>query len=230
MATKIKKKKWYQIVAPQMFRNQVIGESLVTEGSLLIGRSISANLMSLTNDMKKQNVNVQFYINEIHNNQAKTVIKSYDLIPASIKRLVRRNRNKVDDSFVIKSKEGVSMRIKPLMTTRSRCSNSVTTDIRQLTREFLTEYASKVDYTNFFNDVVFNKVQKNLKHALNKVYPMKIVDIKSVKLVTSGKDVKDSEVKIPERKPRPDRRPSRDSRPVRKEEKPVRKPAESKSE
>ena len=61
-ATTIKKKIWVQLVAPQSFNSQLIGEIPTTETKKLIGRVVTVNLMSLTGDMKKQNTNIKFLI------------------------------------------------------------------------------------------------------------------------------------------------------------------------
>ena len=59
------KKNWYQIVAPEGFNGAMLGESPVSDVEELKGRTLSVNLMTLTNDMKHQSVNLSFKIVKI---------------------------------------------------------------------------------------------------------------------------------------------------------------------
>ena len=45
------KKQWFQIVAPKIFNEQVIGEAYLTEIEKGIGRQVPINMMNLTGDM-----------------------------------------------------------------------------------------------------------------------------------------------------------------------------------
>ena len=44
---KTKKKFWFKIVAPKIFGERIIGESYVTESSLIKGKYVSVNLREL---------------------------------------------------------------------------------------------------------------------------------------------------------------------------------------
>ena len=59
---KLKKKQWYQIVAPNQFDNVTLGETLVAEPKAMLGKTLTHNLMNLTNDTKKQNINIHFKV------------------------------------------------------------------------------------------------------------------------------------------------------------------------
>ncbi|MBI3035503.1 hypothetical protein HYY71_04210 [Candidatus Woesearchaeota archaeon] len=96
---KLKKKQWYPIIAPKQFDNVVLGETLVYEPGLMLGKTLSHSLMNLTNDMKRQNVNIHFKVVEIEGDKAKTSIIGYQIIPSSVKRFVRRASEKMDISF-----------------------------------------------------------------------------------------------------------------------------------
>ena len=46
---KVAKKEWYPIIAPKIFKGVVIGETVVYDPDKMIGKSMSENLMNLTN-------------------------------------------------------------------------------------------------------------------------------------------------------------------------------------
>ena len=60
VSTKIKKKNWYQIVAPKIFNGAMLGETIVYDQNAMVGKTVTQNLMNLTNDSKRQNVNIKF--------------------------------------------------------------------------------------------------------------------------------------------------------------------------
>ena len=116
---KNKKKIWFEIIAPKTFKEVSLGNTLAYSLDEIKGRSIKVNLMKVTSNMKNQNVNVTFIINETRDNKGYTELVSYVFVPSSIKRLVRRGKSRVDDSFVCRTKDGKTIRVKSLMITRS---------------------------------------------------------------------------------------------------------------
>src|SRR3989338_10791948 len=93
---KLKKKQWFPIMAPKQFDNVVLGETLVNDPNAMLGKTLSHSLMNLTNDSKRQNVNIHFRVVEVEGDKAKTKIIGYQIIPSSVKRFVRRNSEKMD--------------------------------------------------------------------------------------------------------------------------------------
>ena len=74
---KVIKKEWYPILAPKIFQNAVLGETHVYEPGQMVGKSVTKNLMSLTNDVKRQNINIDFEVVNVQNNKAFTDITGY---------------------------------------------------------------------------------------------------------------------------------------------------------
>ena len=100
---KVKKKNFVKIVAPKQFNEQIIGETPVSDARLLIGRKMKINLMSLTNDPKKQNIQVKFNMANLKGDSVGTEIVGYTLVPAFVKRLVRKDKVRIDDCFTAKT-------------------------------------------------------------------------------------------------------------------------------
>src|SRR3989338_9743107 len=122
---KIKKKKWHQIIGPKTFREAVLGETLVAEPQLMLNKTLKINLMNLTHDVKQQNVNIKFQIDEIRGDKAYSRIIGYEVIPATIRRLVRRGKKRVDMSFSCETSDRKSIRIKPMLITKKTMKSSI---------------------------------------------------------------------------------------------------------
>lgn len=231
---KWKKKKWYKIIAPKSFREVVLGESLVIDPTALVGRTISANLMNITGNVRKQNINVKFEIASIETDKAVTVPLSYDTVSSSIKRLVRRKRDKIDMSPVYKSSDDIKFRIKPFIITRSNCANSIHTQMRKLVLLELFNYASKTTFEQIMLDTLAGKVQNELKNKIKKIYPIRNFEIRAMTVEKSIK-VKltkvDTKFRLVTKRQKIEEEKAEDSEedPVRKIEKRAKKAAEKKA-
>ena len=175
---KLKKKQWFQIVAPKQFDNVVIGETLVSEPSSMMGKTLTHSLMNLTNDVKRQNVNIHFKIVEVEGNNGKTSIIGYEIIPYSVKRFVRRNSEKMDLSFTCETADSVFLRVKPLVITKADVKGSIAAKMRNNTVHFLIKTISKMKYDEFINDLISHKLQSLVRENLSKIYPLKVCEIR----------------------------------------------------
>lgn len=182
MAKKEKKKKsWIKILAPSMFRNKVIGETIKRDK--LVGRTIKVSLSNLIGDMKKQNINLGFVITNVKDDKAETEIYKYFLSVGYLKRLVRKIRNKIDDSFIAETKDKIKIKIKPVMITRGRTSKARLTAIRKLSRELLTKFVKETSFEDFIREVGSFRIQIKLKQTLRKIYPLGLYEIRYIEKV-----------------------------------------------
>jgi len=199
----IKKKRWIPIQAPKLFNEQPIGESYVGEPQELVGRNVSVSLMVLTGDPQKQSVNVSFKITGVKENAVTTELIGYQVLPSAAKKLMRRARSKIDDSFIVETSDKQYIRVKPLIITRGRTSNSVLASMMKLERAFIAKTISTMDFENFVKEVVQKKLQHGLGQLLRRLYPVGACEIRQLELIPAEK-VKELGLKItlpPEKMP-----------------------------
>ncbi len=177
------KKEWYPIIAPKIFQNAVLGETYVYKPEQMIGKCVIKNLMSLTNDVKRQNINLNFEVANVQNGRAFTNITGYYMVQSSIKRLVRKNIKKIDMSFSCKTSDNKNLQVKPLLITRAATTGSVATKIRKNAQDFLVKYISSISYDNLINDLVSHKLQNFLRKETNTIYPLRVCEIRSMEIV-----------------------------------------------
>ncbi|MFW6014120.1 MAG: hypothetical protein ACOCQG_03005 [Candidatus Nanoarchaeia archaeon] len=187
---KWKKKKWVKIVAPKEFKSASLGESLVMAPENLVGRTVESNLMTITGDMKKQNINVKFSINGIKDGQAVTELRSYGVIPSAVKRMVRRTRDRIDQSFIVETKDGFKMRVKPILITASNTSNSVLNMLRKKTEDLITKHLSKTNKEDLVTEILNHKLQNELKKLLKNVYPLRVCEIRKIEVLKTPEENK----------------------------------------
>jgi small subunit ribosomal protein S3Ae len=199
-AEKIRKKKWFPVLAPKLFNERVIGEIPLYESGAMLKRGLTVNMMNLTGDPKSQHINVKVRINEVKEGKGMTEILGLEIMPSSVKRLVRRDRTKIDDSVVVQTSDKKVVRIKPLLITNSVVDTSVTKSIRTRVRNNLSRFVSKLTYERLVEEILSYKLQKFIGNLACKITPIRTSEIRAFMLVEREdvkiyKPVKEEEIK-----------------------------------
>lgn len=179
---KTKKKIWYKIIAPKLFSNKEVGETYLSNIEKAVGRSMKINLRNLTGSVQDQNAYIMFRIDHFKDSVLQTKTIGYELVPAFIKRLVRKNTVRIDDYFNFTTKSGQNIILKSLMVTKSRVQHSVRTELSKQLQLLLKEEIAKTDFDNFLSNVINQKIRRSFKKKLGKVYPLKDVTVRVLKL------------------------------------------------
>ncbi|MBS3156369.1 hypothetical protein J4413_04045 [Candidatus Woesearchaeota archaeon] len=181
--TKKGKKKWYTISSTSHFKEKSLGETPAYEPERLIGRIVSTSMSNLTGNIRMQNVKISFKIKEVKDNNALTELVGYEVSSAHIKRIVRPGRDRVDASFIKKTKDGVKVVVKPLLLTRFNTHNSVRSELKKKCEEFFDKLFSETDYNLFISELISNRIHGSMKEFLNKTYPLGGVEIRVMKKI-----------------------------------------------
>ncbi len=205
-SSKVKKKKWYKILAPKMFNEVVLGETNVVSPEDAIGKPVKTSLMNITNDIKKQNLSVSFIVEGLQGSNLTSSLVGYQMVPASIKRLVRRRRDRIDESFMCYTSDKKLIRVKPFLLTRSKTISSVLRDLRVKMIKEVVLIIQRTTYERLIFSMVNHRLQNEVKHTLNKIFPLKNFEIRQMALIT-----KDTKGNIVEFKDDQQKAPTKDS-------------------
>jgi small subunit ribosomal protein S3Ae len=118
-----KQKKWYKVLAPAYFGSQLLGETVAMEDDAVVGRTVTTSLMNVTGDVKKQNVIATFEVMKVNAGNGETRLKKLEIAPPSVRRMIRKGKDRVDVSLVCATKDNVIFRIKPFHVTRGKTGN-----------------------------------------------------------------------------------------------------------
>lgn len=199
-SSKAKKKRWFPVYTSKDFGERFIGEIPALGPESLIKKTLKINLMNVTGNPKNQNTNLKFEITNIEAGRAYATPVSYVMIPSTLKRLIRRRKTRIDDSFTVLTADKKLIRVKPLILTNSLVTKSVHSALRTLLRNSLTELVSKTKYADLYDHIIGYQIQRTLRNILKKVHPLSICEIRSIELVREKTFEKKEEVK-PEEKP-----------------------------
>jgi small subunit ribosomal protein S3Ae len=173
------KKRWYDIHAPQIFDKVLVGQTLAVDPDKIAGRTLVASLAQFIKGAKRQNANVTIRVTEVKAGKCETELEKMELAPPQVKRLVRRAKCRVDDSFVVQTKDEVKVRIKPLLLVKDTVQRSVLSALRATTQKFYTDQAKDLTYNELCNKIFAQETEKTLKQEIRSVYPVSAIYIRA---------------------------------------------------
>jgi ribosomal protein S3AE len=196
MAQAKKKKRFYDVEMPIINRQtQVLAYDL----SELEGKFIKYDL---TRILRGKSILMQFKIS-VKDNKAVAVPRGVLLMSYFLRRMIRKGTDYVEDSFLADCKDG-TLKIKPFLITRRKVSKRVRRGLREKTREEIKKYLKDKPSSRVFEEILKNKMQKELSLILKKIYPLSLCEIKSLEIE------KDLEVKEKAKKETSEEKPAKE--------------------
>jgi small subunit ribosomal protein S3Ae len=180
-----KTKKYYDIIAPPMFEEKKIGETVSSDPANLPGRTITVTMRELSGDFSKQHIKLKFQINDVKGNQAFTKFKGQALSRDYMRSQIRRKTTRVETVVDVVTKDGHALRVKVIGLAIGRAQTSQERLIRKRMVELTRDMAGKTDLDQFIQDAVRGKVSIALYRKLNKIYPLKRVEVRKIKVLES---------------------------------------------
>lgn len=174
------KRKWYPIHAPALFNQQLIGETMVWETEAMLDKPLKVNVMSLTGNPKKQNMEAHFIVTDVKEGVAHTKATGLHLQHNAAKRLARKGRSKVSDSFLAKTANDELIRIKPIIMTRSKADNAIQRALRAKAKQVIRAFTAQYNIETLITEIVQGRLQRFVKDQLEEVFPVRSADIRSL--------------------------------------------------
>ena len=168
-----KKKSWFSIISPKSFGSVELGESLSQDAKSLIDKKFVMNLGTIAKNMKKQNINVSFVVNDTKEDKAYTEVFGYRLEPSFVKRMARKGKSKLDNTFTLKTKDNVSVILKIVVVTKNKVTRGIRTDMFNSCKDYLETNVKKQSFEKLFDDLLSQNFQIGMKKEISKsVYPL----------------------------------------------------------
>lgn len=186
MAQAKKKKRFFDVEMPIINKQTQIFAYELPE---LEGKFIRYDL---TRILRGKSILLQFKVS-VKDNQAIATPRGLILMSYFLRRMIRKGTDYVEDSFVADCKDA-SLKIKPFLITRRKVSKRVRRGLREKTKEEIKKYLKDKPSSRIFEEILKNKMQKELSLILKKIYPLSLCEIKSLEIE------KDLEVKEEEKK------------------------------
>ena len=145
----------------------------------------------LDGDFSKMHVKVQFRISGVVGADALTEYIGHELLKDHIRRQVRRDRGKIDDTVDVVTEDGFYIRIKPLMISRHRIKGSQKQQMRTLARDIILKAGATSTWVDFQKATLDGTLEAQIREAASKIQPIRDVMIRRTQLMQSGVVTKD---------------------------------------
>lgn len=178
-----KTKKWYEVFTPKMFGEAKIGETLASDPSTLVGRVIETTIRDLTGDFSKQHIQLVFQIDEVKGDKAYTKFKAHSLSRDYMRSQIRRKTTRMEGVTDVTTKDGHRLRVKTIALALGRAQTAQEKAIRKIMLSKVFKAAKKSPLDQFIQQVVLGKTSSEMYKAANKIYPLKRVEVRKVKML-----------------------------------------------
>jgi len=192
MAIAKKKKRFYDVQIPIINRTTQL---IALDPAEMEGRIIKYDL---TRILRGKNILLDAVVKKEGDDYVASPVGMRIMINF-LKRMVRKGTDYVEGSFVTNSKDA-KVEIKFLLVTRRRVSREVRKALRKKAKDELTKYLGDNSIETIFEDLMRNKLQKELSFKLKKIYPLSLCEIRSFRIVgkVDGEDKVVKEKKVEE--------------------------------
>lgn len=171
-------KTWYNIMAPDMFDRASLGETMANVPEKLIGRKTIVSFQDLTGDYSDGHIKLKFVIHEVKGNDALTRFVGHDFRKDYVIRLARRRRSKIDGVFNVTTKDGYSIRVKPLAIAEKRIKTTQAKSIRRIIGESVREFASSMTFSEFVKAMLSGEIAETASKRCRTIFPVRRVEVK----------------------------------------------------
>lgn len=183
MAKKTKGKKWYTIVAPDMFGKVEIGRTLTDDPDKIIGRKISVSLMNLLNDFRKYYIKFSFVVVSIDGMNALTEFDGSETMRDYVSRLVRRRSRRVDTIQDLVTKDGVNIRVKSLAIIPRQVKTSVKDTVRNSIREIVKNEVERSTLESLLKRIISDDIKHRILRESSRIYPVRSFEIRKTEIL-----------------------------------------------
>ncbi|MBX8632048.1 MAG: 30S ribosomal protein S3ae [Thermoplasmata archaeon] len=181
---KWKEKSWFKIYAPEMFNSIELGETPALNPDELRERITEATVQDLTGDFSKMHIKLRFKASQVKGNEIHTQFIGHDLTNDYVRRLTRRKRTKTEHVIDAQTKDGFSIRLKPMIVTERRIQSSQETSIRNISTSVVRGKVSGMLLSEVVKSIVSGDLAKDIANSTKIIIPMKKVEIRRSEIIS----------------------------------------------
>ena len=190
---KWKAKVWYNLLAPEMFNKQALGETPTDDPGKLVGRITEVTVQDLTGDFSKMHIKLAFRVSQVQGQDALTQFVGHDMTSDYIRRLTRRKRTRTDLTVDVVTKDGWNVRVKPMAITDRRIQTAKQRVIRTIMTKTVTDVAAKQSIGEFVKGIISGDLAKTIALACKPIHPVSRVEVRKSEVWAVGEIAPSSE-------------------------------------
>ncbi len=183
---KWKAKVWYNLLAPEMFNKQLLGETPSDTPDKLMGRVTEVTVQDLTGDFSKMHIKLLFRVKNVQGQDALTQFVGHDMTSDYIRRLTRRKRTRTDLTVDVTTKDNWRIRVKPMAITDRRIQSSKQRVIRAIMTKVIADTAAKQSVGEFVKGIISGELAKAIALGCKPIHPVSRVEVRKSEVYAMG--------------------------------------------
>jgi small subunit ribosomal protein S3Ae len=140
-------------------------------------------MRDLTGDFTKQHIKLRFQIDDVKGENAYTKFAGYSLSRDYMRSQIRRKTTRIEGVTNVTTKDGSKLRVKTIALAVGRAQTAQEKLVRKTMSNTVENAATKLPLDQFVQEVVLGKVSSDMYKAVNKIYPVKRVEIRKIKVL-----------------------------------------------
>jgi len=181
-----KAKGWYNLLAPEMFNKQVLGETVADDSGKIMGRITEVTVQDLTGDFSKMHIKLAFKVNHVQGQDALTQFVGHAMTSDYVRRLTRRKRTRTDGTFDVTTNDAWKVRVKPMAIADRRIQSSKQRVIRQIMERVIRTTAATQSMGDLVRGMISGELAKNIAIACKPIQPISRVEIRQSEVLETG--------------------------------------------
>jgi len=179
---KWKLKKMYDVIAPDIFNNVIVGTIVATDPETLKGRTINATLSKLVNS-NQHHIQVKLRVTEVSGFKAMTKIDGMELSRAYIGSQIFGGSDLIEYVFKVETQDGETVRVKMIISTRRKAHDAQKKQVRKIAEEILAKTASRSSVDQLIQEIIFGKAGSQIFNKGKKIMPLGRAEIRRAEVL-----------------------------------------------
>ncbi len=179
---KWKSKKWYNIYAPKVLGEEIIGEMPAAEDKKALGRVIKVSMSWITKNPSHSLMSVGLRVSRAEGNVAQTELHFMESNYSYIHSLVRRYSSAIYTIDKLKDKDGKPFVLKMLVIASGHLADSKKSGIRKKLSEFVKVYSSEKTTEEIVKAILDGSMQSDGRKMIENIAHVNKFELKKIEL------------------------------------------------
>jgi small subunit ribosomal protein S3Ae len=182
-------KRWYTIMAPEMFDRAELGETPAEEPEQVYDRTIETTLGDLQGDQSENNTKLTFQVTDVGSDAAYTEFIQHELTRDYLRSLTRRGTSKVDAFVTVLTTDDYRLQVQPVAYTTKSADRSQEQAIRRIMVDLVEEAAEERTFEGLLESIVEGRLSSAIYNDAKTVYPLRRVEVQKTRLEARPEEV-----------------------------------------
>jgi len=182
-------KRWYTIMAPEMFDRAELGETPADEPEQVYDRTIETTLGELQNDPSENNTKLTFQVSDVGSDAAYTDFVQHELTRDYLRSLTRRGTSKVDAFVTVLTTDDYRVQVQPVAYTTKNADHSQEHAIRNLMVDIVEDAGEERTFEGLVESIVEGRLSSAIYNDAKTIYPLRRVEIQKTRLEAHPEEV-----------------------------------------